>query len=138
MEDGSYGERFKNEFLSGFGCRLYGPLIELLESEGLKPQGSANSHTLQFIWTDRVGKKHALVAFRKRPERVMSFPKAFWQSRSVQVSAFCERFPIRHTRSPSGPSGKESFREVLINDDTLGNLIGMLKEACQYAKAQSS
>jgi len=138
MEDGAYGERFKDELLSGFGGRLYAPLIELLEREEIKPQGSANSHTLQFVWTDRGGKKHALVAFRKRPERVMSFPKAYWQSRSVKVGAFCERFSIGQTRSPLGPSGKESFREVLLNDDTLQNLIGMLNDVCRYAKAEAS
>lgn len=62
----------------------------------------------------------------------MSFPKAYWQSRSVQVGALCEHFSVGQTRSPLGPTGKESSREVLISDETLGNLIGLLDDVCRY------
>lgn len=132
----TFSEQFKARFRTGLGREFYSPLIDRLEGHGLRAAGSENSHTLQFKWTDSIGRKHALIALRNHPDRVVSFPKSYWASRSGKAGSLCERFAVGQTRLPSGPSGKESFREVLLNKDTFSDLLAVADEICVYAKAQ--
>lgn len=138
MTGSTFSEQFKEEFKAGPRGDLFTPLFEILERHGLKAHGSANSHTLLFKWTDNSGEKHNLIAFRKRPSRVVSFPKSYWQSRNEQVGALLQAFELNEKRSPvaGDPSSKESFKEVLLGDKTLEKLKAMCDQLCEYAKSQ--
>lgn len=135
MTEKTLSEQLKDEFTDGFRGDLYAPLFEVLEAHGLKAHKS--SHTLLFKWRDAAGEEHNLIAFRRKPDRVVSFPKSHWQARKSQVDQLCQEFTISEKRSPSGDSfSKESCKEVLLNEKTIDRLRVMCERLCSYAQSQ--
>ncbi|WP_095152054.1 hypothetical protein [Pseudomonas sp. Irchel s3b5] len=139
MDDVVYAEKLVAEFKARPGGKLYAALFSILDKHGLKPHGSANSKTLLYKYAGTGGEQHNLLAFRREPIRVVSFPKGFWQERKSKRSELCAEFdPILEmpTVGPGGgPSVKESAGQVSLNDGTLERLKALCEAVCLYAKS---
>lgn len=141
MAEQVYAESMVADFNSKPGGHLYEPLFSILLQHGLKPHGSSNSHTLLFKFADPSGNKHSLLAFRRHPIRILSFPKSFWLDRKTKRLELCASFdPISEmpTVGPGGgPSVKESVGQVAIREETLERLKGLCEHVCEFARSQS-
>jgi hypothetical protein len=141
MEEQVYAETMVADFNAKPGGHLYAPLFSILLQHGLTPHGSSNSHTLLFKFNDPVGSKHNLLAFRRHPIRVLSFPKSFWLNRKAKRRELCAPFdPITEmpTVGPGGgPSVKESVGQVAIREETLERLKDLCEQVCEFARSQS-
>jgi hypothetical protein len=139
MDDLVYAQKMAADFRAKPGGRFYEPLFTILESHGLKAHGAANSHTLLFKYTRANGEVLNVLAFRRQPIRVVSFPKGFWQDRKQKRVELCTPFdPISEQPSvgPSGgPSVKESAGQVIIREETCKRLETLCEAACQYVKS---
>jgi hypothetical protein len=129
-----------DDFKKKPGGHLYAELFSVLESHGLKPHGAANSHTLLYRYARANGQTDNVLAFRRQPIRVVSFPKGFWQNRKHKRVELCAVFdPISElpTVGPTGgPSVKESAGQVIIREETLQRLLQLCTAACQYAQSE--
>lgn len=141
MVEQVYAQTMVADFNAKPGGHLYEPLFNILLGYGLEPYGSSNSHTLLFKFAEPSGKKHNLLAFRRHPIRVLSFPKSFWLNRKTKRVELCALFdPISEmpTVGPGGgPSVKESVGQVAVREETLERLKGLCEHVCELAQSQS-
>lgn len=109
---GRRGERFKE-------------LFHILQQAGLKPLGKSNTDTLLFQYTSPDGEDHDVVAFRKAPRDVLSFPKSYWQARSTNRAELCSVYSFSEKPEISnqvGSTSQQSAGEILISLGTLERL----------------
>ena len=83
--------------------RRFQTIFEYLLEQGLKPEGKSNSGTLVFQCPDTNGDFIDVLAFRRKPEDVLSFPRSYWGSRSNRREALCK--PFDHSERPSVMTG---------------------------------
>jgi len=122
-----------DQFTKGLGGSRFSTLFDILTDHGLRPLAKSNTETLLFRFADRSGGVHDVIAFRREPKPVLSFPMSFWQSRAPVRDrlwadfSFAEREPV--INSP-GHSSKESVGQLLINKDTFERLQTLCRDLC--------
>ncbi|EJM26842.1 MULTISPECIES: hypothetical protein [Pseudomonas] len=83
--------------------RRFRAIFDYLLEQGLKPVGKSNSGTLVFQHRGTDGNFIDVLAFRRKPEDVLSFPRSYWGSRSDRREALCKLFD--YSESPSVANG---------------------------------
>lgn len=97
-----------DEIVSAFATndipgRRFKAIFDYLLGQGLKPEGKSNSGTLVFQHRDSDGNFIDVLAFRRKPEDVLSFPRSYWSSRSDRREALCK--PFDYSERPSVATG---------------------------------
>lgn len=83
--------------------RRFKAIFEYLLERGLKPEGKSNSGTLVFQHRGTDGNFIDVLAFRRKPEDVLSFPRSYWGSRSARRETLCK--PFDYAERPAVATG---------------------------------
>lgn len=83
--------------------RRFKAIFDCLIEHGLRPEGKSNSGTLVFQYRSSDGTLIDVLAFRRKPEAVLSFPRSYWASRSDRREALCK--PFDYAERPSVATG---------------------------------
>jgi hypothetical protein len=116
-------------------------LFTILREAGLKPLGKSNTDTLLFQFTSADGVDHDVVAFRKVPKDVLSFPKSYWQPRSGLRAEFCSVYSSTEkpeTSSRVGSASQQSAAEIELSSGTLERLKVTCRDICDLVIATHS
>lgn len=120
-------------FKSGLGGARFAQLFAILEENGLRPLGKSNTGTLLFQAIDNDGTMHDVLAFRREPVSVLSFPKSYWLPRKELRSSLCGAFEPHEQPAviPGvGSNANESAGQVTINKNTLERVKELCVEVC--------
>jgi hypothetical protein len=130
-------EKTVEEFTKGIGGSRFAELFRILVLYGLRPLGKSNTGTLLFQWIDKNGTAHNVLAFRREPAPVLSFPQSYWQSRKELRSGICATFTSNEQPSTIrgvGSHSNESAGQVALNKDTFERLKATCDDVCNYVK----
>lgn len=132
-----------NEIVSAFATndipgRRFKAIFDYLLEQGLKPEGKSNSGTLVFQHRDTEGSFIDVLAFRRKPEDVLSFPRSYWGSRSDRREALCK--PFDYSESPSVATGVVGYTnyssgQLAIKSITLERVMAVCVAVCSDLKA---
>jgi hypothetical protein len=113
-------------------------IFDYLNEHGLTPQGKSNSGTLVFQHRDMDGKFIDVLAFRRKPEDVLSFPRSYWGgSRSSRRETLSE--PFNDSERPpveTGVVGYTNFStgQLAIKKVTQERIMAVCIEVCHDLK----
>lgn len=101
-----------DEIVSAFATddtpgRRFEVIFKYRLERGLKPEGKSNSGTLVFQHRDTDGNFIDVLAFRRKPEDVLSFPRSYWGSRSVRRETLCK--PFGYSERPAVATGQVGY-----------------------------
>ncbi|MGA4632913.1 hypothetical protein ACPA5B_03450 [Pseudomonas solani] len=126
-------------YLSGFGGSKFQPLFAILQASGLEPLGKSNTDTLLFQLRDGA-MAHDVVAFRRKPEAVLSFPKSYWATRAADRAALCKSFDLGEQPAVTkevGSTSQQSAGQVKVSAVTLERLVALCTELRRYVSAKA-
>lgn len=127
-----------DEILSAFATndipgRRFKAIFEYLLEQGLKPDGKSNSGTLVFQHRDMDGNFIDVLAFRRKPEDVLSFPHSYWSRQSNRREALCK--PFDHSERPSVATGVVGYTnyssgQLAIKSNTQERVMAVCHAVC--------
>lgn len=109
-----------NRFINAPGGFRYEKLFSLLIEHGLKPLGKSNTETLLFQHHCPDRDTSDVLAFRLKPEPVISFPKSFWLSKKESLNTYKADFVLSEMPATTSKvsSSQYSAAQILINRST--------------------
>lgn len=111
---------------------IFRELFGLLARHGLRPLGKSNTGTLLYQHHRDGGIVDNVFAFRLGPPRVISFPKSYWQSRSVNLGVHLEAFGYAERPPISGPvsESQNSAGQIELNSSTMERVLEICRDIC--------
>lgn len=92
--------------------RRFQEIFKYLAEQGLRPEGKSNSGTLVFQHRDANGNYVDVLAFRRKPEDVLSFPRSYWGSRSNRRETLCN--PFDYSERPPVSTGAVGYTNYSV------------------------
>lgn len=125
---------------NGLGGSNFSILFSILKDQGLVPLGKSNTDTLLFQYRNS-GKSQDILAFRRKPYAILSFPKSYWSTRSADLILMCKDFHeneklLVHARV--GSTSQQSAGQLFINTATLQRLKNLCVDICKNIKSKSN
>ncbi|HHH9441357.1 TPA: hypothetical protein ACP32N_003296 [Pseudomonas aeruginosa] len=125
-------------FEKALGGKRFIQLFAILREQGLEPLGKSNTDTLLFQYVAG-DERHNVLAFRHRPEAVISFPATYWASRASIRSELCKPFDLAEMPQVSRAFASTSIQsagQVAIKESTMERLKELCLKVCSYADSQ--
>ena len=125
-------EKKVSRFLTGLGANRYRELFALLESHQLVPLGKSNTETLLFQRRQGGSESDDVLAFRLKPEPVISFPKSYWSPRASLLSELLEDFTYAEKPVTRGPVSDSQYSagQIAHNRVTHERIMGVCRLVC--------
>lgn len=117
-------EKVVRSFELDLGGSRHRDLFEILRLAGLRPLGKSNTKTLLFQ-AHRDGNTYDVLAFRLKPEPVLSFPKSYWNPRGSELHELLDAFEFSERPQVIGPvsDSQHSAGQISMNRSTHERLL---------------
>lgn len=118
--------------------KRFSQLFEILRGQGLVPLGKANTDTLLFQYVAG-NERLPVLAFRHKPEPVISFPANYWACRASIRLELCKSFDIGEMPQVSrafASTSSQSSGQVVIKEATMDRLRELCLQVCSYVESQ--
>jgi hypothetical protein len=125
-------EKMVDKFVGGLGGSRYREIFGLLESNGLRPLGKSNTETLLYQYRSADGVVHDVLAFRRGPPPVISFPSSYWLGRSNELHEHKENFTLAEQPPITGPVSDSQYSagQIEMNRSTQERIVEVCARVC--------
>ncbi|WP_351010291.1 hypothetical protein [Shewanella sp. S1-58-MNA-CIBAN-0166] len=116
--------------LNDFFDHQYGSLYRSIHDElviiGLRAKD--NNKTVLYHYGTKANGGNSLVAYRKDPSCVFSFPKSYWDPRHQELNRILSVFSPEELKVPSGSASERySTHQILLREETLERIVGIIQ-----------
>jgi hypothetical protein len=128
----THTERMVSKFINSLSGSRYRQIFEILDSHGLRPLGKSNTETLLYQFRDAQRNVADVLAFRLGPPQVISFPKSYWLSRSLELSQYLNDFSYNERPAVAGPVSTSQFSagQIEITPNTYERIMQVCNNVC--------